>query len=1178
MKKNLEVDMIELRHKPTQQTLEDRYDLREGVVLLSGTQALARLPLEQSWRDRAAGNNTGGFISGYRGSPLGGYDQELWRIGPRLKECNVEFQPGVNEDLAATAVWGTQYVNLYPGAKVDGVFGIWYGKSPGVDRSGDALQHANTAGTAPMGGVIALVGDDHAAKSSSRAAQSDMQLKAAGMPTLYPSSTQEILDYGLHGIAMSRYAGCWVAIKLVTDVVETTATVEVGSSRAQSVLPPLPSEPAGGMHIRTHEAPLEMEARLYEYRLPAAVAYARANGLNRIVLAPETPRLGIVSAGKSWTDVRSALLELGLDDAAAARAGIRLLKIGMSWPLDADIVEEFAQGLDDILVVEEKRPFLEEQVKTILHERRKGNAVNVWGKVDPFSGTCKLRGVPLLPLAGELTPRIIARTIAPLAGVARPDTQAPNDAINPSTPGLLRTPNFCSGCPHNRSTVVPDGSRTMAGIGCHGMAMWIRPESTGTVTHMGAEGMFWVGQSRFTDEKHVFVNLGDGTFFHSGSLAIRQAVAANVCVTYKLLFNGYVSMTGGQKVDGELSVPRAIDMVLAEGVKKVVVVADDVGRYDEVRLPMNVELRPRIDLDQVQRELRSFRGVSVLIYDQACATELRRQRKRHPSIDVARRALINAEVCEGCGDCGIKSNCMSVEPLETELGRKRKINQSSCNKDLSCVEGFCPSFVTVRGGQLRRRVAAGKESGPAWGELPLPVLSDTAGGYGMLIAGIGGTGIITIGAILCMASFLEGREASVLDVTGLAQKYGAVMSHLRFAPRGEPLRSSRLGLGEADVIIGCDLIVASGDEALGKLKADSSHVIVNTTINPTAAFPKTPDWQADASALIDRLRSKIGNNVRAFDASEIATALMGDAIAVNMFMLGYAWQLGLVPVGLAAISRAIELNAVQVDFNRSCFEWGRRMAVDPDAVQREVARKTNRNGENVIQFVPSRLERVEEIIEDRRKRLVVYQNASLAKKYLDIVERAKMADAKLEAKGRLAKAVARYYYKLLANKDEFEVARIYSVPEFRREIEGQFEGDYKITLNLGAWPLSTRDPETGALRKREVGAWIFPAMKVLQSLRGIRGTWLDPFRNNPERKLARELIAAYEEDLRLIEEHADLGINPSDAVALASLPERIRGYGHVRSEHARKLIDERRDLRSRCSTTDVKIARSVANV
>ncbi|RYF35438.1 MAG: indolepyruvate ferredoxin oxidoreductase family protein [Comamonadaceae bacterium] len=1154
-------------------SLEDRYDLREGRVLMSGTQVLARLPMEQRWRDERAGLHTGGFISGYRGSPLGGFDRELWRIAPKLDALNIRFQPGVNEDLAATAVWGTQYVNLYAGAKVDGVFGIWYGKSPGVDRSGDAFQHANTAGTAPNGGVIALVGDDHAAKSSSRAGQSDMQLKAAGMPILYPSSTQEILDYALHGIAMSRYSACWVSIKLVTDVVETTSLVEVGASRAVAVLPPLPTDvPAGGLHIRPNEPPLEMEARLYEHKLPAALAYARANGLNRILLAPAAPRLGIASAGKSWTDVRSALLALGLDDDAAERAGIRLLKIGMSWPVDPEIVGRFVEGLDQILVVEEKRPFLEEQIKAILQDDAAGSYVKVWGKVDPMAARRAPPGVTLLPLAGELTPQIIARTIAGLAGLNDPSNVAA-PAVSEAVAGLLRTPNFCSGCPHNSSTVVPEGSRTMAGIGCHGMAMWIRADSTSTVTHMGAEGMFWVGQSGFTDEKHVFVNIGDGTFFHSGSLALRQAVAAKVQVTYKLLFNGYVSMTGGQKVDGDLTVPRAIDIALAEGVGRVVVVADDVSRYDYIRLPAGIAVRPRTELDAVQRELREFEGVSFLVYDQVCATERRRMRKRDPSLDVARRTVIHAEVCEGCGDCGVKSNCMSVEPLETELGRKRKINQSSCNKDFSCIEGFCPSFVTVRGGKLKRHVPAVSATPHAWGDLPMPKLPDTTGGYGILIAGIGGSGIVTIGAVLGMAAHIDGRATSVLDVTGMAQKYGAVMSHLRFAPAGEALRSARLGKGEVDLLIGCDLIVASGDEAVDKLQPGRSHAVVNTAINPTAEFPKMPDWQADTGGLLGRLERKTGDQVSALAASRIATALMGDAIAINMFMLGHAWQLGLVPVGLAAIEQAIRLNGVQVEFNRTSFEWGRRMAVDAPAVEGEAGTGTVADGAQVIQFAPRRLERLDQIVADRSRRLVAYQNEALATRYRAMVERAEAVDSRLNVQGRLAKAVARGYYKLLADKDEFEVARLYTDPAFRKGLEAQFEGDYTVQLNLGAWPFVKRDATTGVLQKREVGAWIFPAMKVLQALRGMRGTWLDPFRHNAERALAQKLLADYESDLQLVLECGDAD-RSGDAVALASLPEKIRGYGHVRQAHADKVEQERLALRERLSAPPAAHARA----
>jgi indolepyruvate ferredoxin oxidoreductase len=1127
---------------------DEKYASREGGAQLSGIQALARLPLEQRWRDQAAGLNTGGFISGYRGSPLGSYDQELWRIGSQLQALNIKFQPGVNEDLAATAVWGTQYVNLYPGAKVDGVFGIWYGKSPGVDRSGDAFQHANTAGTAPHGGVIALVGDDHAAKSSSRAGQSDFQLKACGMPLLYPSNVQEILDYGLHGIAMSRYSGCWVALKLVTDVVETTSRIELDAQRLTMRTPPLPTDPVGGLHIRTNEPPLDMESRLYEHKIPAALAYARANGINRILLQPPQPRLGIISAGKSWGDVRSALAVLNLDDAAAEAAGLRLLKLGMTWPVDPQIVADFVQGLDKVLVVEEKRAFIEEQVKAILYDV--DTRVRVIGKAQPPGMGRRDEGQ--LPLAGELTPQIIARSIAQLTDIDI--TQAAQATL--PLPGPVRMPNFCSGCPHNSSTVVPDGSRAMAGIGCHGMAMWIRGENTSTVTHMGAEGMFWVGQAPFTEEKHVFVNIGDGTFYHSGSLALRQAVAARMRVTYKVLFNGYVSMTGGQPHDGDVTVPRIIDIARAEGVERIVVVADDVTRYEGIRLPDGIAVRPRSELDSVQRELRTFEGISVLVYDQACATELRRQRKRNPALDVAKRAFINAEVCEGCGDCSIKSNCMSVEPLETEFGRKRKINQSSCNKDFSCVEGFCPSFVTVHGGTLKRPARMGAGGG-RWGELPVPALPDIRGGYNVLLAGIGGTGIVTVGAILGQAAQLDGIGASVLDLTGMAQKYGAVMSHLRFMPGSSSPPSSRLGMGEADVVIGCDLIVSAGQEALSKMAPGRTFAVVNTALNPTSDFTKMPDWNPSVPQLLDGLRSRTAGELHALDASRMAIALMGDAIAINMFLLGFAWQSGRIPVTLQALQTAIEKNGVEMTFNLESFEWGRRAAVDLEAVEEAAAGTSN---EHVMAFTPRQLHRVEDIIADRVCHLTAYQDAAYAQRYLDLVMRVQEKDQNLGAQGRLTRAVARFYYKLLADKDEFEVARLYSSPDFRKQLEAQFEGSYKLHFHLGAWPFAGRDAQ-GQLRKREVGPWMWHAMGVLQRARKLRGTWLDPFRNTPERRLARDLLAQYEDDMALVLVHASEQCI-DQVVELASLPEKIRGYGHVREAHAKRLALQRSALRA----------------
>ncbi|MDO8279406.1 MAG: indolepyruvate ferredoxin oxidoreductase family protein, partial [Burkholderiaceae bacterium] len=992
----------------TQLSLDDKFDLREGAVFMSGTQALARLPLEQRWRDQRAGLNTGGYISGYRGSPLGGYDRALWRIGERLAALNIRFQPGLNEDLAATALWGTQYLNLYPGARVDGVFGIWYGKSPGVDRSGDAFQHANTAGTAPLGGVIALVGDDHASKSSTRASQSDMQLKACGMPILYPASVQEILDFGLHGIALSRYCGCWVSIKLVTDVLETTGLVQVGPDHATVHTPPLPTRPEGGLHIRANEPPLDMERRLYEHKLPAALAYARANGLNRIELRPARPRLGIISCGKSWADLRGALALLGLDDRAAEAAGLRLLKLGMSWPVDPQIVEEFAQGLEQVLVVEEKRPFVEEHVKAILCDLGLAARIRVLGKQSPPGMGPQDMREARLPMSGELTPQIIARALAHAAGLPACDAPASPAVV----PGPPRMPNFCSGCPHNTSTVVPEGSRAMAGIGCHGMATWIRAETTGTFSHMGAEGMFWVGQASFTEQKHVFVNIGDGTFFHSGSLALRQAVAAKVRVTYKVLYNGYVSMTGGQAHDGNVTVPWIVDIVRAEGVGRVVVVTDDLSRYDDIRLPEGVGLRSRIDLDEVQRELREFDGVSVLVYDQACATELRRQRKRDPSLDVAKRTVIHAEVCEGCGDCGVRSNCMSVEPLETELGRKRSINQSSCNKDFSCVEGFCPSFVTVHGGRLRRP-GRGLATAANAHNLPQPAMADIADGYNILIAGIGGTGIVTVGAVLAMAAHLEGLSSSVLDVTGMAQKYGAVMSHLRLMPGGRDIATTRLDQGEADLLIGCDLIVAAGQEALGKLGAGRTVAVVNTALNPTGEFQKSPDWDPGVTGMLGSLRARAGGQLHALEAGRIATALMGDAIAINMFLLGYAWQLGRVPVGLSSLYRAIELNAVQVEFNRESFDWGRRMAHEPQAVQSMLEGSA---AAQPLTFLPARLSRLEDIVADRSRRLREYQNEAYARRYRELVARVAAHDAQMGAEGRLARAVARNYFKLLASK------------------------------------------------------------------------------------------------------------------------------------------------------------------
>ncbi|MGE4335107.1 MAG: indolepyruvate ferredoxin oxidoreductase family protein [Pigmentiphaga sp.] len=1131
-------------------SLDDKYDAPNGWVFLSGTQALVRLAFEQRLRDQAEGLNTAGFISGYRGSPLGRYDLELWRNTDRLKAHHIHFQPGVNEDLAATAIWGSQYVGTFQGARYDGVFGIWYGKTPGVDRSADALRHANGAGTSPQGGVLALCGDDHGAKSSTQAAQSDYILAAVGIPVLYPANVQEILDFGLHGIAMSRYAGCWVGLKLVTDVVESSCTVELGATRTR-VNPP---EAPDSVSIRAVDPPLNQEARLYQQKLPLALAYARANGLDRIVIRPDSPRLGIITAGKAYADTRHALQELGLDDGAAAGAGIRLLKLGMVWPLEPEIVREFADGLDTILVIEEKRALIEDQLKALLFDLLPGRAIRVIGKhaAAPSWGQA---GAGVLPAVGELQPGRIAAVMAGLLGLAH---EAPAAIGAAQAPGPVRLPSFCSGCPHNTSTKVPQGSRALAGIGCHGIAMMQQPGVTGNISHMGGEGVMWVGQAPFTDEKHIFVNLGDGTYFHSGILAIRQSVAARVPITYKLLVNGFVSMTGGQPIEGELSVPQMAAELVAEGVGRVIVVADDPDRYQGVTLPTGVRVEPRHRLDSVQRELREFPQVSVLIYDQMCATERRRLRKRGKYPDPERRTFIHPDVCEGCGDCSVKSNCMSVEPLETELGRKRRINQSSCNKDFSCIEGFCPSFVTIEGGSLRKEKSTEGErmAAPDPRELPaprLPVLGDEP--LAVLITGIGGTGVITIGAILAQAAHLDGLAVSTLDLTGLAQKYGAVMSHVRLARHPEQLHTARLAAGEAGVLIGCDLVVSAGDEAVSRLSRAQTNAVINDELAPTSDFLRQRDWHIEPSVLLERLRSAmpVEGSLRAVPATRLATTLMGDAIGANMLLLGYAWQQGWIPVSEAAILRAIELNGVSVTLNQKAFAWGRQLAVEPETVLRHL-----RTGQ-VMSFVKPSLQRLDDIVQDRVARLTAYQNAGYARRYQSLVERVRQAAGGIGDDAALARSVARQYYRLLAHKDEYEVARLFRDPAFRQQLEHVFEGEYTVRAHLAAWPLARRDPVTGQWRKRELGPWIWPLMGGLARWRRWRGTWLDPFRHGAERQLANALLADYEADI----EQLLTGLVPGKlelARELAEWPVEVRGYGHVREAAAVVARQRRTEL------------------
>ena len=1148
-------------------SLDDKYALERGRVFMTGIQALIRLPMLQRQYDERAGLNTAGFITGYRGSPLGSVDQTAEKARKYLAARQIKFHPGMNEDLAATSVWGTQQVNLFEGAQYDGVFSLWYGKGPGVDRCGDVFKHANMAGTSKHGGVLVIAGDDHAAKSSTAAHQSEHILKACGIPVLYPSSVQEYLDYGLHGWAMSRYTGLWVAMKCVTDLVESGMSVMIDPDRVKIQLPEDFVLPPDGLNIRVPDTVLGQEARMINYKWYAALAYARVNKLNRIIWDSPRARIGIITAGKSYLDTRQALEDLGIDEQVASDIGIRLYKVGMTWPLEAEGVREFAQGLDEILVVEEKRQILEYQLKEELYNWRDDVRPRVVGKFDDtgeWSGSQRDgHGNWLLPATYELNPAQIARAIAtrisryfaghPVEQRVRTRVaylEAKEAALNISSkpdPEKDRVPHFCSGCPHNTSTKLPEGSRGLAGIGCHYMVTWMDRE-TQLFTHMGGEGVTWVGQAPFTSEKHVFANLGDGTYFHSGLLAVRASVAAKVNITYKILYNDAVAMTGGQEFDGPLDPAMISRQLAAENVRPIIVVTDEPDKYPAgTQWAEGVTIRHRSELDAVQRELREVAGVSAMIYDQTCASEKRRRRKRNAYPDPAKRAVINEAVCEGCGDCSVQSNCLSVEPLETEFGRKRQINQSSCNKDYSCVSGFCPSFVTVEGGSLKNPTRAKAQSGPALPALPQPVLPGLAEPYGILVTGVGGTGVITIGQIIAMAAHVEGRACSVLDMSGLAQKGGPVMSHVRVAEHADHIYSTRVGTGMADLVIGCDVIVTASRDALSRMGEGRTRAAVNSTQMPTAAFVRNPDWQFPTASSEGEIARACGrDNLSLVDAGHIATALMGDAIATNMFMLGYAWQRGWVPLSEAALLRAIELNALQVEFNKQAFAWGRVAAHDLAFVQAAAGR----NGTTAQVIELKRTPTLDELLERRVAFLSDYQNAAYARSYSDFVQQVRVRESGLGEAGRalkLSRAVAQYLFKLMAYKDEYEVARLYTDRSFRDKIAGMFEGDYKLRFHL-APPLLARRDDKGHLRKQQYGSWMMPAFGVLAKLRFLRGTVFDPFGHTEERRQERALIGDYRQTItRLLDQlSAD---NLEQVVAVARVPEDIRGYGHVKERH-----------------------------
>ncbi|HLY46242.1 MAG TPA: indolepyruvate ferredoxin oxidoreductase family protein [Stellaceae bacterium] len=1139
-------------------TLDDKYTLESGRVYLTGTQALVRLPLLQRQRDIAAGRNTGCFIAGYRGSPLGGFDQALWGARRFIERNHVKFQPAINEELAATAVWGSQQLGLFPGARYDGVFAMWYGKGPGVDRSGDALKHGNSAGSAPLGGVLALAGDDHTCKSSTLAHQSEFAFIDALIPVLNPAGVDDILDLGLYGWAMSRYSGCWVAFKTVAETMDSSASIAVDPGRVEIVLPGDFEMPPGGLNIRWPDMPLDQELRLHRYKLPAALAFARANKLDRIVIDAPAPRFGIVTTGKSYLDVRQALDDLGIGETDARAIGLRLYKVAMPWPLEPEGVRAFAEGLAEVLVVEEKRAVIETQLKEQLYNWPAERRPRIVGKFDES-------GEWILPSNGELAPsqiaRIIARRLAALGGapwlaerIARLDAQ--ERQTGGTVVPLLRTPYFCSGCPHNTSTKVPDGSRALAGIGCHYLSQFM-DRSTATFTQMGGEGASWIGQAPFTETTHVFANIGDGTYTHSGILAIRAAVAAGVTMTYKVLFNDAVAMTGGQPLDGGLTVPIVTRQLAAEGVSPIVVVTDEPDKYPlGTEFPHGATVRHRDDLDAVQRELRELQGVSAIVYDQTCAAEKRRRRKRGRFPDPARRVFINDLVCEGCGDCSATSNCLSVVPVETEFGRKRAIDQSSCNKDFSCLNGFCPSFVTVLGGSPRKRAAADLAD-DGLPPLPEPALPDIAEPYGILVTGVGGTGVVTIGALLGMAAHLEGKGVAVLDQLGMAQKGGAVLSHVRIAARPDAIHAVRIAAGAARLLLGCDLVVSAGGEALSRLQAGATRAIVNSHETITGDFTRHPDMAFPGGDLRRNIAAAIGDdNAEFIDATGLATGLLGDSIATNLFMLGYAYQRGLVPVSAVAIERAIELNAVAIDFNRDAFLWGRRAAVDRAAV---AARATP----NAAAPESHRIsETLDELVGRRVEFLTAYQNAAYARRYFDRIGRVRQAEAGLGGGTALTEAAARALFKVMAYKDEYEVARLYAESDFQKRVADQFEGPYELRFHLAPPLLAECDPATGHLKKKVYGAWMLGAFRLLAKLRRLRGTPFDIFGRTEERRAERRLVTEYE---ALLDEIV-AGLSPENhavAVELAALPLEIRGFGHVKAANLERTKATEAELLAR---------------
>ena len=1149
--------------------ISNTFTQEEGDIHLGGIDAIVRLTLDQVRTDARRGLKTGMFVSGYRGSPVGMLDAALIKQQKLLVQNHIHFVDGINEDLAATAVWGTQMLHTVGKQKFDGVTGMWYGKAPGVDRSGDALKHANYTGIAKNGGVLAIAGDDPSCKSSSLCSQSEPMLFHVGIPSLYPGNVQEILDYGLHGYQMSRLAGVWMGMKIVTNVADGTGTANVSPERLNFVTPDLEFDgklftPNMNLGMNVRVEALEMEQSLYTRRLEVVKRYARANNLNNVVFPNPDAWIGILTAGKTYNDLNQAFLEMGLDDAALRRYGIRILKMGMLFPMEPTIVREFAQGLEEIFVIEEKRPFLEMFAKQVLYGM--ANAPRIVGKFDEEEKE-------LLPHYGEFESDVIVRALLKRLSRKTRIESAENwlkrlDEIHSRNklPTAVRTAWFCSGCPHNSSTQAPDGSIVSAGIGCHTMAMWMG-RNVVMGTHMGAEGTQWIGMAPFTEAQHIFQNMGDGTYAHSGSLAIRYAASTGVNITFKLLRNAHTSMTGGQAIQGEVPVTNMVSDLLANGVKKIIVTTDDPSRFNGVQLPGGTEVWHRDRIEEAQRELAATPGCTVLLHDQECAAELRRARSRGKADEPVEVTVINERVCEGCGDCGEKSNCMSVEPVQTEFGRKTRIHQSSCNKDFSCVKGFCPSFLTITPHPAPAAEGAPKKKKgriPALErELPPPVKKvDDSLGFGIHVMGIGGTGSVTVVATLARAARLEGKHVIGLDQTGLAQKGGAVISDIKITHA--PFKgSNKISDGRADLYLGFDILNATDPKNLDKCNPERTIAVVSTTQTPTgqmvtnrkALFPAT----SGLTGGIDRVTRKEHNVF--LDGEALAAGLFGDAMATNNFMVGVAFQAGTIPLQAESIEDAIRQSGVAVDMSLAAFRWGRMAVVDRAFVEAEVARQKT-GGQVVVlnkapQLSPAARAIVDSIgasgevkrlVEIRVPELIAFQDEAYAKRYAEVIKRVVAGEQKAVSSSALAEAAARYLYKLMAYKDEFEVARLHTDPAFLAELDAQFPHGYSVKYNLAPPLLSKTDPVTGHPQKKQYGEWTFKAFKRLSGLKRFRGSALDVFGKTEERQTERKLIEEYVQLLDQILARLN-PVNHAAAVALASVPDEIRGFGHVKEKN-----------------------------